>query len=105
MEEGLRRTLAGLQDQLAGTGDTALPTLIWTLGMKTSARNALRGVVESVTDGAVNAVVVLRIGENAVIVAVVTRQSISDLGLAPGATAVALINAGSIILATGGESL
>ena len=100
MEEGLRRTVAELQDHVAGTGGDALPSQIWTLGMKTSARNALRGVVESVTDGSVNAEVVLRIGETAEIVAVVTRQSVSDLGLAPGVTAVALINAGSILLAT-----
>jgi len=100
MEQGLRRTLAGLQGQLAGTGGESFASQIWTLGMKTSARNALRGVVESVTDGAVNAEVVLRIAETAEIVAVVTRQSVGDLGLTPGATAVALINAGSIILAT-----
>jgi molybdate transport system regulatory protein len=99
MEEGLQRTMAELQDQLAGAGGPAA-SQIWTLGMKTSARNALRGVVESVTGGAVNAEVVLRIGESAEIVAVVTCQSISDLGLVPGLTAVALINAGSIILAS-----
>ena len=105
MEEGLRRTLADLQDQLAGTGGVALPSLIWTLGMKTSASNALRGVVKIIIDGAVNAEVVVRIGETAEIVAVVTRQSVSDLGLTPGATAVALINAGSIILATADAEL
>jgi molybdate transport system regulatory protein len=103
METELRRTLADLQDQLAGA--VAPPNLIWTLGMKTSARNALRGVVETVTDGAVNAEVVLRIGEGTEIVAVVTRQSVGDLGLAPGSTAVALINAGSIILASPDEGL
>jgi len=104
MEEGLRRTMAELMDQLAGAGG-AVPSQIWTLGMKTSARNALRGVVDSITDGAVNAEVALRIGESAEIVAVVTRQSVIDLGLAPGVTAVALINAGSIILATADEGL
>ena len=105
MEEGLRRTMAELQDQVAGIGGEALPGQMWTLGMKTSARNALHGVVDSVTDGAVNAEVVLRLGETADIVAVVTRQSVGDLGLSPGVTAVALINAGSIILATPGEGL
>jgi molybdate transport system regulatory protein len=105
MEAGLRRTMAELQDQLADTGGESLSSQIWTLGMKTSARNALRGVVESVTDGAVNAEVVLRIGETTEIVAVVTRRSLSDLGLVPGATAVALINAGSIILATADAGL
>jgi molybdate transport system regulatory protein len=103
MEQGLRRTLAGLQDQLAG--GVTLPNLLWTLGMKTSARNALRGVVKTVTDGAVNAEVVLRIGETAEIVAVVTRQSVQDLGLVPGCEAVALINAGSIILAMADDGL
>jgi molybdate transport system regulatory protein len=105
MEDGLRRTMAELQDLVAGAGGDALPSQIWTLGMKTSARNALRGVVESVTDGSVNAEVVLRIGETAQIVAVVTRQSVRDLGLAPGVTAIALINAGSIILAAADDGL
>ena len=105
MEDGLRRTMAELQGLVGGTGGDALPSQIWTLGMKTSARNALRGVVESVTDGSVNAEVVLRIGETAQIVAVVTHQSVSDLGLASGVTAVALINAGSIILAAPDEGL
>jgi molybdate transport system regulatory protein len=105
MEQELRRTLAGLQDQVAGTAGMELPGLIWTLGMKTSARNALRGVVQTITDGAVNAEVVLRIGETAEIVALVTRQSVQDLGLVPGATAVALINAGFVILAMPDEGL
>ena len=105
MEAGLQRTLAGLQDQLVGTDELALPNLLWTLGMKTSARNALHGVVQTVTDGAVNAEVMLRIGGAAEIVAVVTRQSAHDLGLVPGAAAVALINAGSIILTAADEDL
>jgi len=105
MEEGLQRTMAELQEQLSGSNSDSLASQIWTLGMKTSARNALRGVVESVTDGAVNAEVVLRIGETTEIVAVVTRQSVNDLGLAPDVAAVALINAGSIILATPDENL
>ena len=67
--------------------------------MKSSARNVLRGVVESVTEGAVNAEVTLSIGGGAAIVAVVTRQSIADLGLANGVPAMALINASFIILA------
>jgi len=105
MERELRRTLAGLHEQLAGTGGDARPNLLWSLGMKTSARNALRGVVQAVTDGAVNAEVVVRIGEAAEIVAVVTRQSLRDLGLVPGRETVALINAGSIILAMDDEGL
>jgi molybdate transport system regulatory protein len=79
--------------------------LIWSLGMKTSARNALRGVIETVTDGAVNAEVILRLSPDLVIVAVVTRDSVAELGLAPGREALALIKSSSVILAPGGEPL
>jgi len=67
--------------------------------MKTSARNAFRGVVASVTEGAVNSEVVVKIAEGVEIVAIVTRQSVEDLGLAPGREAIALIKASNIILA------
>lgn len=73
--------------------------------MKTSARNAFRGVVASVTEGAVNSEVVVKIAEGVEIVAIVTRQSVEDLGLAPGREAIALIKASNIILAPGGEAL
>ena len=67
--------------------------------MKTSARNALRGVVEAVTDGAVNAEVILRVGEATRVVAVITRPSVEALGLAPGREAIALIKSSFVILA------
>jgi molybdate transport system regulatory protein len=59
-------------------------------------------VVEEVIDGAVNAEVTLSIGEGARIVAVITRQSVEALGLAPGRLAIALIKASFVILAKGG---
>ena len=67
--------------------------------MKTSARNALRGVIASVTQGAVNSEVVLAVAPGVEIVAIITRHSVEDLGLAPGRAAIALIKASSIILA------
>jgi molybdate transport system regulatory protein len=104
VEAELAHVLAGLERRLAGGGEP-LHTLLWSLGMKTSARNALRGVVERVTDGAVNAEVVLAIGEGAKIVAVITRQSVAALGLAPGRPAIALIKSSFVILAKGDEPL
>jgi molybdate transport system regulatory protein len=104
VEAELAHVLAGLERRLAGDGER-LHTLMWSLGMKTSARNALRGVVESVVDGAVNAEVTLSIGEGAKIVAVITRQSVQALGLAPGRPAIALIKASFVILARGDLSL
>lgn len=74
---------------------------IWSLGMKTSARNALRGVVESIEGDAVNAEVTLRVGEGVTITAIITRASVEALGLAVGLPAIALIKSSFVILATG----
>src|SRR5580658_3706817 len=70
VEAEIAHVLASLERRLAGEG-LPLHTLLWSLGMKTSARNALRGVVDRVVDGAVNAEVVLTIGDGAEIVAVI----------------------------------
>jgi molybdate transport system regulatory protein len=75
--------------------------LLWSLSMKTSARNALRGVVTAVTDGAVNAEVALRVGEGQSLVAVITRDSVRALDLEPGREAIALIKSSFVILAVG----
>jgi molybdate transport system regulatory protein len=65
---------------------------------KLSARNQLRGTVQSVKRGAVNAEVSLALEGGAVITAVVTNQSVDTLGLAEGGTAVAVFKASSVIL-------
>ena len=69
--------------------------------MRTSARNALSGVVEHVTQGAVNCEVTLRIGPKIALTAIVTRASAQDLGLEPGRQATALIKSSFIILVPG----
>ncbi|MFL9898161.1 TOBE domain-containing protein [Paraburkholderia fungorum] len=66
--------------------------------LKLSARNQLRGRVESVKRGAVNAEVSLVLEGGAVITAVVTNESVDRLGLAEGGTAVAAFKASSVIL-------
>lgn len=73
------------------------------LALKTSARNALRGVVESVVIGAVNAEVTLRVSPQLAIVAIVTRHSVAELALQPGREAVALVKSSFVILAPAGE--
>lgn len=107
--EKLERDLNGLMSELnAGLGPhtTLSPHhMIWSLGMKTSARNALRGTVETVTDGPVNGEVTLRISPALAITAIITRHSIADLGLVPGREAVALIKSSFVILAPGDTPL
>lgn len=101
VEAELGAALARLQASLAGAPDDDLSSLFWSLGMKTSARNALRGVVSTVTDGAVSSEVSVKIAEGLEIVAVITRQSVADLGLAPGKPAIALIKSSFVTLAVG----
>jgi molybdate transport system regulatory protein len=73
----------------------------WSLGMRTSARNALRGEIVSLTDGAVNAEVGLKLVDGVTLTAIITRQSVEDLELRIGQAAIALIDASAIILAVG----
>jgi molybdate transport system regulatory protein len=65
---------------------------------KLSARNQLRGTVQSVKRGAVNAEVSLVLDGGAVITAVVTNESVDTLGLVEGGSAIAAFKASSVIL-------
>ena len=98
-EAELGHLFEAVERRLADPGAGSLRSMLWSLSMKISARNALRGTVESVTDGAVNAEVVLKVGEATHIVAVITRPSVDALGLAPGREAIALIKSSFVILA------
>jgi molybdate transport system regulatory protein len=90
--------MAKLESGLAGE---PVRDLFWSLGMRTSARNALRGTISNVTAGEVNSEVALRLGDGIEIIAIVTRHSVEDLGLAPGKPAIALIKSSFVILAKG----
>lgn len=104
VEVELARLADALEQRMSAPAES-LNSLLWGLGMKTSARNALRGLVERVKDGAVNAEVTLRIAEGVEITAVVTRESAGELGLVPGRQAIALIKSSFVILARGDSSL
>ncbi|MFF7710590.1 TOBE domain-containing protein [Pseudomonas sp. NPDC007930] len=67
-------------------------------GIRLSARNCLAGEVLSVTDGAVNAEVVLGLPGGSQVYAIVTRHAVEELGLAPGVSATAVIKASHVIL-------
>jgi molybdate transport system regulatory protein len=69
--------------------------------MRTSARNQLSGKISQITTGAVNDEVILDLGDGVEIVAVVTRRSVEELGLAVGQSATALIKTPFVILAKG----
>jgi molybdate transport system ATP-binding protein len=63
-----------------------------------SARNQFSGIVTRLQPGAVNAEVVIDVGGAMSIAAIVTQQSASSLGLAPGTAVTAIFDASSVIV-------
>ncbi|MCE8020724.1 TOBE domain-containing protein [Halomonas sp. MCCC 1A11036] len=75
--------------------------LLRAIAMKTSARNQLRGEVIAIDKGAVNSNVTLDLDEGLKVVANITNDSVDELQLAPGRTAIALIKASFVLLSPG----
>ena len=96
LEAEMARAFGALAPDLAG--DAAAARLMFGGFLRTSARNALRGVVEETAEGEVSAEVALRIAEDALIRAKLTSRSLRELGLFPGRAAVALVKAPMITL-------
>ena len=65
--------------------------------MKISARNQLRGTVESVSLGVVTARVGVRVGEN-LIESVITRQSVEEMNIKVGQQVTAVIKSTEVML-------
>ena len=105
VEREIGAALSRLEAGLSGAPDPGLGVLFWSLGLRTSARNALRGTVARVGDGAVTVEIVLSLGDGVQIVSVITRHSVEELGLAVGKPAIALIKSSFVILAPGDEGL
>jgi molybdate transport system regulatory protein len=76
-------------------------SLLDAVNLQTSARNQLVGTVTAVRHGAVNDEIELTLPSGQRIVAVVTHDSTQALRLAQGRSAVALVKASSVLLATG----
>jgi molybdate transport system regulatory protein len=98
VQDEIEAALAKLE---AGFSGQATRDLFWSLGMRTSARNALRGEVSRIVEGAVSSEVTLDVGEGVEIVAILTRRSVEDLELKLGAPAIALIKSSFVVLAKG----
>jgi molybdate transport system regulatory protein len=105
LESELNRLVGALNDDIAAHSDIPGQHLIWSLGMRTSARNALHGTIERVIEGPVNCEVTLRVSPTVLITAVTTRESVETLDLRQGRSAIALIKASFVILAPGNEPL
>ena len=67
--------------------------------LKISARNQLSGIVSSIEEGAVNAIVKLDVAEGIGITSTISMEAVKDLGLAVGQEATAIIKATSVMIA------
>ena len=67
--------------------------------MEISARNGLKGKVESVKLGEVVASVKIKVDEPGMITAVITRESVEELGIIEGDDVKAIIKATEIMVA------
>ncbi|WP_142847162.1 TOBE domain-containing protein [Telmatospirillum sp. J64-1] len=99
VQEEMARFLAGLERRLENPDLPSLNTILWGFLMKTSARNVLRGVVDKIVEGAVNAEVLLTLPGETTLSVIITRESVKDLELVPGKEALALIKSSFVILA------
>jgi len=91
VEREIGAALARLEAGLASAPEQGLGELFWSLGLRTSARNALRGTVARIGAGTVTVEVTLSLGDGVEIVSVITRRSADELGLTVGKPAIALI--------------
>lgn len=67
--------------------------------MKFSARNQIKGVVKSISEGMVNTEIVIEVAPGVEIASVITKSSAENLGLKVGKEAYAFIKASSVMLA------
>jgi molybdate transport system regulatory protein len=73
--------------------------------MKISARNAFAGTVDAIKSGAINAEIDIALPGGLHIVATVTNDAVSELGLTPGKPVTALIKASSVLVLTDGNGV
>jgi molybdate transport system regulatory protein len=96
LQSGHERVLTRMQADIPDP--QRLTDLLQVLTLRTSARNQLRGVVKTIRKGAVNADVVLDVGDGLEIFANITNESVRELGLRRGRPAVALIKSSFVLL-------
>ena len=98
MHERLSAMQAMWMASLENTDADILP-LMRRIKMQTSARNSFYGTVENIKTGEVNAEVTLKLQGDDRIIATVTTDSVTRMGLKLGVTAWALVKASWVVLA------
>lgn len=99
----MERRLEKVAQMLAGDEDSDSFSLLWSLGMKTTARNAFRCTVTEIRHGSVNCEVIMRLSPQNELTAIVTEESVADLGITVGREVTALIKSSFVMLSPGSE--
>lgn len=108
LEQESQAALARLSDQLGAGGAPDIAgfrQVLRKLSMKTSARNQFAGPIGAIRGGAVESEVVLALGPGLELTAIVTNESVQNLGLAEGRDVLAFVKASSIVLMVGEEAV
>ncbi len=100
LEAEMARVLRALEPELAGTGISPL-NLVSGFLMKTSARNALRGRITAIAADVITAEIAVQVSDDTTIYALITNDSVRDLGLCVGREAIVLIKAPFVLIAPG----
>lgn len=106
LEQESQAAVARLSSRLtqAGAPDVAeFRQVLRKLSMKTSARNQFGGPIAAIRSGPVESEVTLRLGPALELAAIVTNESVHNLGLAEGREVMAFVKASSIVLMVGEE--
>jgi molybdate transport system regulatory protein len=103
LESEMARVLRALEPDLAGTGISPR-SLVSGYFMRTSARNALRGRISDIRRDTLNAEIGVAVAEGNVVHALVTNESVRELGLCVGRDVVVLVKATFIMIAPGHDA-
>jgi molybdate transport system regulatory protein len=100
LEAEMARAVRILEPDLRGSGVSPV-NLFSGFFMKTSARNALRGTITSIASDVLNAEIAVAVSDATTIYAIITNESLRDLGLSIGCDAIVLIKASFVVIALG----
>ncbi len=91
----------GIKEGVEASALIKASSVILGTGIKAiSTRNLLTGKIVEISDGAVNAEVVIEVGEGVTITSIITEGSVKKLGLTVGTEVNAIFKASTVILAT-----
>jgi molybdate transport system regulatory protein len=103
LESEMARVLRVIEPDLVGSGISPR-SLVSGYFMRTSARNALRGRITDIRSDELNAEVSVAVAEGNTVHALVTNESVRELGLCVGREALVLIKAPFVMIAPGHEA-